>query len=81
MKTNKEILSGVRRDLGAAKDLVRRIDAAIGSLGERHGLRGALSHRYFERARYQDRSLDRDRSVEKFLIALSPTRQLERKQE
>jgi len=75
-------LSGARRHLGAAKDLVRGIDAALGSLGERHGLRGALSHRYLERARHEDRSFDRDRSREELLITLlSSPRNPERKQE
>ncbi|MHB1927646.1 MAG: MobF family relaxase [Leptospirillum sp.] len=74
-------LSGARRHLGAAKDLVRGIDAALGHLGEREGLRRTLALRYLERACYQDRSLDRGRAEEEFMISMPSVRKLERKQE
>jgi len=75
-------LYGTRRNLGAAKDLVRGLDEALGSLGERHGLRGALSHRYFERARQKDRSLDQSRATEELLIAFpSQSRKSDREKE
>ncbi len=73
-------LCGARRNLGAAKDLVRRIDEALGSLGERHGLRGALSQRYFERTCRQDRSLEHSRATEELLISFHRETPTPRKQ-
>ena len=74
-------LSGARRNLGAAKDLVRGIDAALGHLGERLGVRWALVLRYLERACRKDRSLDRGRAEEELLIAMPSERKVERKRE
>ena len=74
-------LSGARRHLGAAKDLVRGIDAALGHLGEREGLRRTLALRYLERACQKDRSLDQGRAEEEFMISMPSVRKLERKQE
>jgi Ti-type conjugative transfer relaxase TraA len=74
-------LSGARRHLGAAKDLVRGIDAALGHFGEREGLRRTLALRYLERACQKDRSLDRGRAEEEFMISMPSVRKMERKQE
>ena len=74
-------LCGARRNLGAAKDLVRRIDEALGSLGERHGLRGALSHRYLERTCRQNRSLEQSRATEELVIEIPPLERKSRKKE
>ena len=74
-------LSGARRNLGAAKDLVRGIDAALGYLGERRGFRWKLAFRYIERACQKDRSLDRDRAEEEIVIAIPSGRMPERKRE
>ena len=74
-------LSGARRNLGAAKDLVRGIDAALGHLGERLGVRWALALRYLERACRKDRSLDRGRAEEELLIAMPSERKPELKRE
>ena len=75
-------LSGARRNLGAAKDLVRGIDAALGHLGERLGFRWTLALRYLERACQKDRSLDQGRAEEEeLLIAMPSERKPERKRE
>lgn len=74
-------LSGARRNLGAAKDLVRGIDAALEHLGERLGLRWTLALRYLERACQKDRSLDRGRAEEELVIAIPSGRMPERKRE
>ena len=74
-------LSGARRNLGAAKDLVRGVDAALGHLGERHGFRWTLALRYLDRTCQKDRSLDRDRSEEELVIAIPSGRMQERKRE
>ncbi len=68
-------LSGTRRNLGAAKNLVRGIDAALGSLGEREGLRRALALRYLERACQKNRSLDRDCAEKDLVIKIPFTKQ------
>ncbi len=73
-------LSGARRNLGAAKDLVRGIDAALGDLGERQGLRRALALRYLERTCRKDRSLDRDRAEEELVIAMPHVVQKKKKE-
>ena len=74
-------LSGARRNLGAAKDLVRGIDAALGSLGERQGLRRTLALRYLERTCQKDRSPDRDRAEEELVIKIPFTKQKSLKKE
>ncbi len=75
-------LCGARRNLGAAKDLVWGLDEALGSLGERHGLRGPLSYRYLERTCRQDRSLDQSRATEELLIVFpSRSRKSDREKE
>jgi len=74
-------LSGTRRHLRAAKDHVRGIDAALGSLGEREGLRRTLALRYLERACQKDRSLDRDRSEKELVIEVSSPERKSREKE
>lgn len=70
-------LSGVRRHLRTAKDLVRRIDEAIGHLGKRYGLKWAISFRYAERSKLENRSLDLDRSKE--LLISVPEKKVQEK--
>ena len=74
-------LSGARRNPGAAKELVRGIDAVLGHLGERHGSRWTLALRYLERACQKDRSLDRDRTEKDLVIKIPFAKQKSLKKE